>query len=151
MCQIPGGFPVPTGGSLQPVGDEIAQRTGIAAAGNATIEAAFGLKLQVFHGERLSRLVPVAQTLRSGPMCRFYSGFRGPRFSLEQMAGILPQIGPEQVAHIMNRQCIGGTGDDATGAAHTVLEAGDLSCRLALSPHRYAHVAGLLTALAVSV
>ncbi len=48
MHQVPGGFPIPTGGSFQPVGDEIAQRTGIAAPGNAAIKTAFSLELQCF-------------------------------------------------------------------------------------------------------
>ena len=48
MGQFPGGHPIPAGGGLQPVGDEIAQRTGIAAAGHTAIEAAFGLNLQGF-------------------------------------------------------------------------------------------------------
>ncbi len=65
------------------------------------------------------------------------------------MSGILPQIRPEQVAHIMNGQCIGRAGDDTAGTAHAVFDTADLSCCPALPPHRDTHVTGLLTALAV--
>ncbi|MBA1331816.1 hypothetical protein QQ73_11995 [Candidatus Endoriftia persephone str. Guaymas] len=102
MGQIPSLFPIPTGSSLQPVGDEIAQWAGIAAAGNTAIEAAFSLALQVFCGQNLFCLIPVAQAHCRRPVCRFCPGCWDLGFSFEKMAGILPQIRPEQVAYIAN-------------------------------------------------
>ena len=72
LCSLP---PIPPGGCRQPVGDEVTQWTGVAAAGNATIQTAVRLQLQHLLGKGLRHLLPVMFPFYGGAINDFPAGY----------------------------------------------------------------------------